>query len=291
MLEVGQRQGATTLSVIRQAFTDAVLGNTNASAERRRIVPAGSYVYGIIVGFQPLMAGPLLADAEAGTPQRFVWLAADDPTAPDIAPEWPTELVIPVLGDHDLEPYRVAAADGFRVAEVVVPDEIRAEVVATRRAAMRREAVPSLMDEHAQLVQLKTAALFALLEGRMEIDLDDWLLADTLVDTSRKVRTYVQEALRAAEASREAAHVRKLVSRDAATDEAAGERALESAVGSIARKVAKDGRAGRSTLTRAIAGKHRQLVTIEQVIHQAEAEGLIVADGDEWIPASRRRAS
>jgi hypothetical protein len=34
-------------------FSGGTIGQTNASAERKRIVPAGSYSYGVFIGMQP----------------------------------------------------------------------------------------------------------------------------------------------------------------------------------------------------------------------------------------------
>jgi hypothetical protein len=65
------------------------LGQANAREETTRHVPDGSYSLGIVIGYQKDTAQDLLKDAAPGTPQRFLWCAATDPTVPDIAPEHP----------------------------------------------------------------------------------------------------------------------------------------------------------------------------------------------------------
>src|SRR5204863_7766177 len=89
--ELSSRSGTTLLSTLRSAYMHATLGATNASRERKRRVHGTQYVYGLTLGIQPDLAGPILDDAPAGTPQRFVWLRADDPamTADEIAPPGP----------------------------------------------------------------------------------------------------------------------------------------------------------------------------------------------------------
>ena len=86
---LGGRSGSTLLSTLRTLWTGGLLGQTNASQDRRRIVPAGQYTYGVVMGLQLPKAGPLLADTDAGTPQRFCWVMATDPAIPETRPPWP----------------------------------------------------------------------------------------------------------------------------------------------------------------------------------------------------------
>jgi hypothetical protein len=73
LAKLGARSGSTLLPTIRTAFTSGVLGQANATTERKRIVPAGQAVYGIVLGIQPDLAGPLFDEAGSGTPQRLLW--------------------------------------------------------------------------------------------------------------------------------------------------------------------------------------------------------------------------
>ena len=89
---LSSRSGSTLLSTYRTIWTGGILGQANASAERKRIVPAGQYAFGIAVGLQPSKAAELLGDVDGGTPQRFAWASAIDPNIPDDSPTWPGEL-------------------------------------------------------------------------------------------------------------------------------------------------------------------------------------------------------
>lgn len=98
-IDEGQRasrqaaQASSTLfSTWRSVFTGGLLGESNASAERRRILSAGSYSAGIVAAFQPETLEPLFADLGVGTPQRFLYLSGTDPTLPDDPPRWPGAL-------------------------------------------------------------------------------------------------------------------------------------------------------------------------------------------------------
>ena len=61
----------------------------------------------MIVGVQPLRAAPIFEDADAGTPQRFVWFPVSDPDRPKERPEEPPPLDLPawpgLFADNDDE--------------------------------------------------------------------------------------------------------------------------------------------------------------------------------------------
>ncbi len=71
---------------LRKLWMGEQLGFNNASKATRSILAAHSYRASLIVGVQPIKAGPLLDDADGGTPQRFMFLPVGDPDAPEIAP-------------------------------------------------------------------------------------------------------------------------------------------------------------------------------------------------------------
>lgn len=284
LFEIGQRQGSTTLSTIRCAYTDDVLGTSNATAERRRIVPAGQAVYALVIGFQPELAGPLLEDHAAGTPQRFVWVTADDPGAPDEPPEWPGQLPWTPPTPFELRD-RTATVGGYQRQLLSAPEAILEPLRSAHRDRLRRQSRAAPLDEHRGLVTLKTAALLALLDGRFDIDVEDWELAEVIVATSAGVRTWVQHQLRSVDAQRERAHRERIVGRDAALQDAADARALAAASRAVARKVhRRGGRCTRRELHHAIKSNDRRLVTVDDAIERAVADGFVVADGDGWAP-------
>ena len=166
--ELAQRRGSTLLPTLRAAYTHGTLGQTNATAERRRVVEGSRYVYGLVLGIQPELAGPILDDAAAGTPQRFVWFSAIDPDMPDEADDWPGALR-----------WRRLDAANLSIAEAI-RDEVRADRVAVMRGAARDP-----LNAHRMLVRLKVAALLALLGCRTVVGAEDWRLAGIVMDTSQ----------------------------------------------------------------------------------------------------------
>ena len=192
------RKASTLASEVRKMFTGEGLGFQNADATRRKIVPAHSYRAALVAGVQPRKAGPLLDDAAGGTPQRFLWMPATDPGAPDELPPTPEPLTwtSPVLAtEHRRILLNVAAP-------------IRELLQVERRKRLREE----LTDENGQqsLVRLKVAALLALLSRRLDVTEGDWQLANYVMDVSDRTRTRMRDTLRAdaVQAVRERAEAR-----------------------------------------------------------------------------------
>lgn len=168
---LGQRSGATIGPTIRSALTGGQLGTENADMDRKRNVPAKSYRLVLFAGVQPTRSAALLEDSDAGTPQRFVWVPAADPTIPDAEVPWP--------GALDWSPPEVK---GF----LDYPDHIKA-VVRKARLAQQRGGGDEL-DGHLILLRLKLAGALALLHGETSITDQWWELAGRLVTASRSLQ-------------------------------------------------------------------------------------------------------
>lgn len=114
------RQSATLGAELRIAYAGAQLGFAYADPTRRLTVAAHAYRLCLLVGVQPERAGPLLDESVSGTPQRFVWLPATDPDAPDERPAEPKPLP---WRDPLWTPTRAIGDE--RVTEMPVCDEAR----------------------------------------------------------------------------------------------------------------------------------------------------------------------
>jgi hypothetical protein len=274
------------LSTLRSAWTDAPIGNANASAERRRIIPAGQATYGVLVGMQPAKAGPLLEDVDAGTPQRCVWLAADHPHPPDDVPAWPSWTWAPPT-PRDLD--RLPQTGGpYRYRTVIVAETIIAEVVDRRCAVQSRRLEVDPWRAHDDLLRLKVGTLLGLLAGRLEVTADDWRLAGVIVETSAGVRDYCIAAVAQVVGERERQHRATLVGRDRALEDDQRTRALDDAADTIARKVRKAGTAARRDLQQAMSSRHRRVVSIDEALEHALDLGLVDVDSEGVYRPGRR---
>lgn len=296
--DLAGRQGSTLMPTLRTAFSHGVLGNANASIERRRILDGLHYVYGITLGIQPELAGPLLGDTAAGTPQRFVWLMATDPGITATPPEHPGELdwTAPDNGAFPLE--QIASRRGYRRHVIDIAPAIRTEVIADRVSTMTGEQQRDQADAHQILVRLKTAALLAILDGRVDVGDDDWQLAHTIVTTSRAIRRTVEGTIGHLQQQKEHAAVERHARREVTVEATKEARALESASKALARAVHRhadakehpDPGCTRRCITQAIASKHRAVVTVDDALADAEHRRWITPSDGRWTPGDSRPA-
>lgn len=181
----GDRRGATLMPQLRSGWTGEQLGFGYADPTKRIIVEAHQYRLCLVAGIQPGRAGCLLDDADGGTPQRFLWMPATDPNAPDIAPDEPEPMTwaCPPLGS-------VVGVGGVRIG---VCQEARETITAARLARLRGEG--DALDGHALLARLKVAAALALAAERLDVSDDDWRLAGIVAAKSNAVRQSVVRTL------------------------------------------------------------------------------------------------
>jgi hypothetical protein len=258
---IAGQQNSTLFATLRSAWFGMTLGNANAKIETRRIVPAGSYVFGLVMGLQPELAGPLLEDVAAGTPQRFLWTSATDPTLPRHPPAWPG----PLPWERPMPP--AYGPMGEAVAEVTFHEAIVDEVQEQRHAVATGRTVLSPDDGHRNLLRLKVAALLAILAGRLDVNLDDWRLASVMVDTSDAVREDARRAVAAKRreklADRDEVEARKAVHVGQAVEHAQAERTLARIGEQVRANGTRDGGIVwwfKGTAMRRLSGPQRQVV-------------------------------
>jgi hypothetical protein len=289
LLRMMERAGATVATEIRKAWKAETLGQANASAERKRIVPDGSYAMGIVLGFQPGTIGPLFDDAVGGTPQRFWFVSAHSDDVGDVlagagagaagVAMWPGPMrnVVHGLPNADLE----------------LPGSAKDELRAARVAARRVGAPPSGLNGHRPLHLAKLAGLLAVLDLRDKVGEDDWAMAAVMWQTSCAVRDGLVASFAAERAERLAAADDRRVEVAARSALASEQATVTAAVRRVARRVAVlvhdrgvtsvDGRGG---LRPAIAGRDRGW--LDEAVREAVVQHWIVTDGNRVGPGSER---
>jgi hypothetical protein len=191
---LGGRSGSTLLPTLRTIYTGGQLGQSNASNERKRIVPAGQYSYGVVMGLQLLKAGLLLDDYVGGTPQRFAWTLLADPT---IQRADGRGLIVPL----DWRPPGPGVLADFEVRSshvqyhMELAGSVKAAILAADLLVAQGLGSPDPFEGHANLLRLKVAGLLALLDGRMNVTEEDWQLGCVVGDTSTAVRQYAQDVV------------------------------------------------------------------------------------------------
>ncbi|MER6603889.1 toprim domain-containing protein [Streptomyces parvus] len=262
--KLADRNGSTLGETLRRAAIGETLGQANATEERTRYVEEGSYSMGLMVGFQPKTAMPLLADSATGTPQRFLWCWAEDNTIPY------EEIPKPdIIRQHPGQKRPTGPVD------ITFPEEIRKELRWQRVAKARGELQVSEMDAHGPLMKVKVAALLALLDNREFVRQDDWDLAEVVWQSSCAVRdALIEEAKQQETAERarlEEAQMQQALRTHSAKSEQDTTR--ERIARTIHRHVVKDGPMSLGNVRRKIAARDRG--AMQQAVDYAEARGWI----------------
>ena len=235
LTKVGKRDGATIAPALRSAWSGQTLGQQNATAERTRIVPGGTYSLGVLLGYQLGTAGALLGDADGGTPQRVVFASAVDPSIPD-------QRVTERPGPLDTEAMLCeATGDQFasgsggkpRTGVVVFPESVKDELWQERHRASKYGEEGDPLDSHRGLVRCKIATALALLAGRGEVTEEDWRLSGLVWGTSRAMRAVVIEHGREQDQRRQDARS------DAAVTQAARIAVAQAQAGSTVERIAR----------------------------------------------------
>lgn len=194
---IANRQASTLMPQIRQAAMGEQLGFFYADETKRMMVPEHRYRLCLIAGVQPARAAVLLDDADGGTPQRFVWLPAGDPEAPEVAPPEPTPLLWQA---PDWKRIDLTVSGNTAVRELALPPSARESMDRARLQRLRLQG--EALDSHALLTRAKVAAGLAILAGMHTVTEEDWQLSGVVMAMSDHQRKLCQETLAQAAAKR-----------------------------------------------------------------------------------------
>lgn len=206
----GSRGGSTIMSALREGWSGERIGHDYAGEDKAIKLAPNRYRLCMVVGVQPERAAFLMHDADAGTPQRFIWLPTNDPELPDQPPDEPPPLNLgrwpePKAGVVDPDTTRNAqladSPDPTEYAVIGVPAAITDQIRATQLAIGRGVTNVDPLDGHRHLVRLKIAAGLMALENRhTQITESDWERAGVVMKVSDLTR---KEVLRKMELQRE----------------------------------------------------------------------------------------
>lgn len=282
-----ERSGSTLGETLRSAAVGQTLGQTNASKDTSRYIPGGSYSLGLLVGFQPETAAPLLDEVAEGTPQRFVWVQVIDPSIPDVQPAWPGKL----------DTWRAVASvapgdEAARFALVSFDESIKAELRAADLAKVRGQVDPSQFnqfDSQAPVMRVKLASLLAILAGRRHVTVDDWQLALMLWESSCATRdavlAYSEAQRRLEQEKRTVARIEEEVRVDHAkqlAEEKRTDRAVERLALRLAVRVLEKGPQTRSAIRGSTAGRDKKFLP-DAYAYAVLREWVIEEDG-KFVP-------
>ncbi|WP_100485602.1 DNA primase [Mycobacteroides abscessus] len=259
---VAGRSGSTVMPILRSAFTGGSLGFAYRKGNRLPVLPAHSYRMTLVCAAQPGRTRAMFADADGGTPQRFMWFPATDPRIAAVRPTFNGSLYLPPVTDWQYP------------ATLRVPSECEGLIVTTRASQARGET--AALNSHALFAREKFAYALAILDGRSAMDSEDWRLSGVAAAVSDAVRQWVLDQLAVSEAE-EARQKGRLqgVAKSAADIEKAVEdgalmaRSIEK-VSELLRKAGDDGLTGRE-VRRKLAARLQPFS--EQALAVLQADG------------------
>ena len=283
--KLSQRSGQTTMQVLREAFSGERLGQTYADEQKKVSIPAHAYRMAVVMAVQPKSAGFLFDESEisGGTPQRFAWFATFDPDSPDPdnLPEHPGKLA---WNPPKWDPDDAAALLGGGQKAIGLAKPIIADIRRQHAAKLRGQT--DELDGHFMLVRLKVAGLLAFLDGRLDVNDDDWDLAEVISDTSRAVRDWTRQQLSAAEAKKARASDQHYINRTVAAESAkanAHAKAVERVATTFQHYVKRHGPTTRGQLRTAIMARDRALT--DEALQFALDEGWLAVKNDRYVIA------
>jgi hypothetical protein len=264
------QNGSTTLAELRRFGMGERLGHLYADPTRRVEVAAHSYRGAVIVSVQPARAAVILDAADAGTPQRFLWVPTIDPGQPAATPDQP-------------EPFRwrPPPAGGLKRDPLTGLSPIPVCTTATdaiRQGQRDRNAGRGdPLDGHALLTRERVAAALGVLNGHYGVTEEDWALAGIAMAVSDSTRATVVEAIatKATEVNRQRAEA------EAARTVLISDRVEEEATQRVARAImrillARNDWVARADLRKAINSRDRG--RFDEVVERLTAAGQIEAN-------------
>ena len=178
---VGSRNktgGTDLMALIRECWDGAAVGFGWID---NVFVEAHTYRMTLTVGIQPLRAGWLLAD-RGGTPQRFMWFPARDERANRRNRDgsfWIPALNLP-SGSQFMYPRTLA-----------VPKEVEDMIVEAQEA--KNYGQLDALDGHAVQARERFAYALAVIDGRIDMTLEDWELAGIASQVSSFTREWCKD--------------------------------------------------------------------------------------------------
>ncbi|WP_288336905.1 bifunctional DNA primase/polymerase [uncultured Gordonia sp.] len=248
LTSIGGRQGSTIMSKLRSAYSGEEIGFSYADPTKRLLVGAHNYRMTMVLGVQPERAAPLFADAAGGTPQRFVWLPANDRRIGEDPGAEVGQLEVPAPREW-----------GGNPRDVDIPDMARNVIRSAHIARARGDG--NALDGHALQTREKVMVALCALDGRMTPDEWDWVLAGAVMAKSDETRNVIAAEMTAA-VEREWAEKGRLagVSREVA-DDTAHIRKLERIADRLAAALERRGpRMAWSDLAKAVHSRDRDAV-------------------------------
>lgn len=209
-LAQAMRSGSTMMPVLASAWAGAELVTMAATGERNRYIPEFKRRVSGLFNIQVAFGHQLLSDnlAGLGLSQRMLFCWAHAPIVRG-------EFTHPGPLSFRPPPSLINGHEFMEIGSSL----IRTEITEAHVARSEGQVVEGDLDSHRNLVRLKLAAMMALLDGRMDVNDEDWQLSGMVIECHLKVREQLlavklDQDRRAIQAQGEAQAYRELAGQD-----------------------------------------------------------------------------
>lgn len=207
------RQGSTILPTLLESFSNEPLGDDTKGKQFQIKIPPCAYRLAAVIGVQPSNANVLFAEAQTGLAGRFIYVPSIDRDAPAQRPVPPSgpfpfdtmripegngpESIAAMLkygGLEHMPDNGPDARDGYPLVTITFPDQAAAYADHAQLLSVTGKA--DALDAHRVELVARLAALFALMDYRLEANMDDWRIALAFMDVSDRIRADCVEQTR-----------------------------------------------------------------------------------------------
>jgi hypothetical protein len=270
------------LETMRTIWSGKTVGQVNVDVERRRVLPGGTYTYGINIQVQPTKAAKLIEDDAGGTPQRFLWVPTQDPSIEAATGENLGALDWLPPSAMSLDRIATTPSNGEYVRHYLTQDPtIIAEIRAHDLAVQRGELILDPLDAHALNMRRRVAALLALLDDTLHVTLVHWELSAVVMSASKATRDVVLGAVQTEQAKLVEGRRSFQSSVAVASDEARERQQIVKTATRIATLVHAEPERWTFSMMRrdGVSGRHRE-VYVDAIEHAVEMRWILVEEID-----------
>lgn len=199
------RQGSTILPTLLESFSNEPLGDDTKGKQFQIKIPPYAYRLAAVIGVQPSNANVLFDAAQTGLAGRFVYMPSIDRDAPAQRPATPSgpfpfdtmripegnglESIAAMLkygGLEHMPDNGPNARDGYPLVTITFPEQAAAYADHAQLLSVTGKA--DALDAHRVELVARLAALFALMDYRLEVNMEDWHIALAFMNISDSVR-------------------------------------------------------------------------------------------------------
>jgi len=217
-------------------------------------------------------------------------LPAIDPTIPDAAPSWPGQLPWQPPGSDALRQFQAGRDELYWAIggeiHLQVAEPIQAEIRSADLGRARGEITTAVLDAHEGLLRLKVAAALAILDGRLDLNVEDWQLAAEIKRWSDAARDEVEQTLSRQAAEQERQASARLASRAIHTEKAMERRKIVDCARKVAARVWTEPE--RWTVSELRRSMRSWRDVLDEGLEHAVAEGWVVEAAEPGRGDSKR---